>query len=142
MSRPLAIALAGAVLLAGAACSDSLAPSDVAGTWNATSVVFTSVANPSTNSGNVIALGFSLSITLNADGSASVTQDDGSGATTDTGTYTINGSDFSLTTGGDTSSGTIALNGNTLTVHITTGVTFDFGSGDEAATVALTLTRA
>jgi flagellar basal body rod protein FlgF len=144
MSRSLALALAGATLLGGAACSDSLAPADVAGTWDATSVVFTSVANPSTNSGNLILLGASLSMTLNANGSASVTTDDGTGPSTDTGTFAIDGSTFTLTLGGDVSTGTIELSGDTLTVRITTGVEFDFDDDgtDEAATAVIVLTRA
>jgi hypothetical protein len=135
--------LTGTLLLGGAACSDSLAPADVAGTWDATSVVFTSVADPSTNSGNLITQGASLSITLAEDGSASLTQDDGSGPSTDTGTYTINGSDFTLTLGSDTSTGTIDLNGDTLTIHINTGVQYSFGGGaEEDATLVVILTRA
>lgn len=144
MSRSLTLALAGSLLLGSAACSDSLAPEDVAGTWDATSLVFTSVAAPATNSGNLIAAGFSLSLTLNASGTASVTIDDGTGPTTDTGTFTIDGSDLTLTLGGDPSTGTIELNGNTLTVRLTTGVDFDFDDDgvDEAATAVIVLSRA
>ena len=144
MSRSLAATLAGAALLGGLACSDSVAPAEVVGTWNATSVVFTSVASPSTNSGNLILQGFSLSITFGADGSASLTSDDGSGPSTDTGTFAISGSNLTLTLNGDTSTGTIELNGDTLTVRIITGAEFDFnGDGtDEVATVVVVLTRA
>jgi flagellar basal body rod protein FlgF len=144
MSRSLAIALTGAVLLGGAACGDSLAPADVAGTWNATSAVFTSVADPSTNSGNVIAQGASLSITLGENGSASLTIDDGSGPDTQSGTFSIDGSNLTLTLDGDVSTGTIELNGDTLTVRITNGPQFDFDNDgtDEDATVVVILTRA
>lgn len=144
MSRSLAVALGGATLLVGAACSDSLAPADVAGTWDATSVVFTSVADPSTNSGNVILAGASLSITLGENGSASLTIDDGSGPDTQTGTFSIDGSDLTLTLNGDVSTGTIELNGDTLTVRINTGAQFDFDNDgtDEDATLVVILTRA
>ncbi len=143
MSRSLALALAGSLLLGGAACSDSLAPEDVAGTWNATSFVFTSVAAPATNSGNLIAQGASLSLTLNANGTLSITLNDGTGPTTDAGTYAIDGSNLSLTIDGDPSSGTIELNGNTLTIRLTTGIEFDFDDDgvDEPATAVIVLSR-
>lgn len=135
--RPMAVlGVVGAL-----ACSDSVAPADIAGTWNATSFVFTSVADPTT-SVEAIDFDISLSITFDAGGVITLRITEGGVTDTETGTYTINGSTFSITTNGDTSTGTISRSGNTLTIQLNTGVEFDFDDDgtDEPARVTIILT--
>ncbi|MDH4043700.1 MAG: lipocalin family protein [Gemmatimonadota bacterium] len=137
--RPLALlGIVGAV-----ACSDSLAPTDIAGTWNATSFVFTSVADP-TESVDVLDFGVTLSMTFEAGGAVTLRITEGGSTETETGTYTIDGSTFSITTSGDTSTGTISKSGNTLTLRIDTGVEYDFDDDgtDDPARAVVTLTAA
>lgn len=125
------------------ACSDSVAPEDIAGTWDASTFVFTSVANPGTSL-DLIDAGYSASLTFNANGTYSISFTEPGGVPdTDNGTYTIDGDTFTLDAGtSDEVSGTISLSGDTMTIRITTGLQFDFGGGtEEAATAVIVLTR-
>jgi len=136
--------LAVAGLAVAFACSDAVAPEDIAGTWTATQFEFTSVANSSVTF-DVIGEGGSASLTFNANGTYSITFALGGPPETDSGTYAIDGSRFTLDEGtGDEVSGTIDLSGDTLTLRITQGIEFDFDDDgtDEAATVVIVLTRA
>jgi hypothetical protein len=130
-------------LATAVACGDSVAPEDIAGDWTATSFVFTSVDDPDLTA-DIIDLGGSVSLTLNANGTYSITFTLGGVPETDGGTYTIDGSDITLDEGdSDEVSGTIDLSGDTMTIRLTDGVEFDFDDDgtDESATVVIVLTR-
>lgn len=134
-----ALALVG---LAGVlACSDAVAPEDIAGDWTATSFVFTSVADPD-ESVDIIDAGGSLSTTFEADGDYAITYSFAGSTDTDGGTYTIDGDHITLDDGTDPISGTIELSGDTMTLRLT-GAEFDFDDDgtDDPATVLIVLTR-
>ena len=134
----------GAAIAVGCGDSTGVQPDDLAGTWNATSVTFTSVANSST-SVEVIGLGATLTIVIQSNGSVSLAFNvPGETPSTDTGTLSVSGSDFTLVIDGDTSTGTITRNGDVVTLSIQTGVEFDFDDDgtDEAATAVIVLQKA
>jgi hypothetical protein len=128
--------------VAAVACGDAVAPEDIAGTWNATSLVFTNTADPS-ETFDAVAAGVDLSITFGSGSAVSLTITEGGFTETENGTYTLDGSDISLTLGGDVSSGSVNLSGTTLTLTLTTGVEFDFDDDgtDEPARLAAVLTK-
>ena len=151
MSPTIRRALAATALLLTAACSSNdsttgvnggVTVSDLAGTWTATSLVFTSVANPSTSL-DAIAGGATFVMQIASSGSYTVTTTTpGQSPDVSTGTITLNGSNIHLAEPTDTIVGTYTLNGNHLTLHLTSGINFDFsGSGDEPATIDGSLTR-
>jgi hypothetical protein len=143
MRSAVGLVIAGLVVGA-AACSDSNAPAtdEFVGTWNATSMVFTRVAD-TTQKMDVIALGATFRITFAADSTwqsiqtAPLTQPD-----TSTGTWAASIDVLTLTQTGQ--SGNIMFNfvlsGNTVT--LTGGnVDWDFGTGDEPAKLSITATK-
>ncbi len=142
---PRRLALASLLLL-GAACSSDKptgpSVSALVGTWDATQITLTSQANPS-NTIDGIASGLGIELTFDASGGyTAVTTTQGISPDTATGTATVNGNAITLTDAtNEVTSGTFSVNGNTLTVHFTQGLTFDFGSGDEAATLDATLIK-
>ncbi len=142
------IGLGGLALVAAAslaACDDDptgLTPEELAGTWDATAASVSNPADP-TQTLDLIALGMVFSLTLQADGSLSVSIDIGDGPDVDTGTYTIDGNEFGMLIQGDLVSGTIALAGNVLDVSLTSGIEWDFEDTgiDVPATLDLELVR-
>ncbi len=137
-------------LILMAACTDAtgvasdvgtgVAPDDLAGTWTATSMVFTSLEHPEL-SANVVAEGATMTLTLRADGTFSWTYVfPGEPTESDTGTYTVSGGTMTLfeTTGSETIA--ITWNGNTMT--LTMADVFDFNPGmEEPARLVISLTR-
>jgi hypothetical protein len=134
-----AVAIAAVAALA---CGDSLAPEDIAGTYEATTMVFSSQADPNTTA-DVLAAGYSFTIQFNADGTLETTFTIGGSTDTDSGTYVIDGNDITLNIDGDPASGTIDRSGDTLTIDLTTGVEFDFDDDgtDDPATLRLVVER-
>lgn len=142
MQRPMGLIAAGLVLGA-AACSDTSAPMDsFVGTWNATKMVFTSVADTATKL-DVIALGATFRMTLAADSTwRAITTEPLATPDTTTGTWSAGVDVLTLEETGQ--SGNIqfqyVMSGNTVT--LTGGsVDFDFGGGDEPATLSITATK-
>jgi hypothetical protein len=142
MSRPFVRSLTALAAVATLACSDSLAPEDIVGTWDATSMVFTRVAAPST-SVNFIAMGVDVELVFASGGVVTLTFTEGMDTETDTGTWTLDGESITLTFDGDPATGTVTLDGDTLTVNLATGVEYDFDDDgtDEAATLRIVMTR-
>lgn len=143
MRNAAGMVIAGLVL-AAAACSDSGAPPTDAfvGTWNATKMEFTRVAD-TTEKVDVITLGVTFRITFAAADTwqaimtAPLTQPD-----TTSGTWTASLDLLTLQETGQAFSVEFqfVLSGNTVT--LTGGdVEFDFGTGDEAATLSITATK-
>jgi hypothetical protein len=137
------IAIAGLVL-AAAACSDSGAPSidSFVGTWNATRMEFTRVANPADKE-EIIAGGATFQITLKADSTWSgvLTVPPGA-ADTASGTWSASLDVLTIVTTGMSGEQQFdyVLSGTTLTLS-GANTDWDFGSGDEAATLSITLTK-
>jgi hypothetical protein len=135
--------IAAALVLGAAACSDTSAPmEDLVGTWNATAMVFTRVAD-TTEKVDVIALGATFRMTLAADSTWTAIQTVPL-AVPDTATGTWTASLDVLTLEETGQSGNMqfqyVMSGNTVT--LTGGsVDFDFGFGDEPATLSITATK-
>lgn len=143
MSRSALGALVAVGVVLPVACSDTLAPEDIAGTWNATSMVFISSNNPAITE-DVITLGAEFSITFRGDGTLTSTFDFEDSTSTDTGTYVLDGSDIALTIEGDVVSGRITKTGDELRINVSEGLEYDF-DGDEVedpAALLLVMTEA
>ena len=139
----------GSLLLAASlgACSDStgLDPDDIAGTWVASVWVFTNPANTS-QTADIMALGGSFMLVLNADGTfTSTIQEPGDDLPdVDTGTYEVVGSLITIAESGQGSpTGFQAVrNGDSMTLT-TSGEDFDWDDDgqDDPASMRLVLNR-
>jgi hypothetical protein len=102
-------------------CSDTAAPSDpadLAGTWNATSMVFVDDADP-TVSVDVVTMGASFQLVIAADGTFTGAFAMGSEIEPFAGTIAISGTNLIITDSldpTDTSTVAFTLDGNTLTL--------------------------
>lgn len=119
-----------AALLGGMACGDGLAPADLAGTWNATTMQFIDQEDPSRPPIDVIAQGAEFSITFFADGTLRTTFIEDGNTETTTGIYSISGSTIVINDG-VAKGGTIQRSGDTLTIELFSGIEYDF-TGDGA----------
>ena len=125
-----------------AGCGDST-PEEVAealaGTWNATSVVFTNKAN-SSETFDLLAGGESVNITFTAAGgfSGSFTELGGTG-----GTFVVQGTNLIFTNPGKSDPDTAAftLSGNTLTLTVDDEFDFDDDGVDESASLIIVLQK-
>jgi len=137
--RHLRLAVASTVLAAGlAACSDSTSPDELAGTYDATVFEFTNVEDTDQQV-DVVDLGAAVEITITAAGAFTLDVD----GDVETGTIAIDGDEVTITIGGDASTGTIDQNGDTVTINLDTGISFDFDEDgtDEDATLRVVMTR-
>ena len=122
-----------------AGCGDST-PEEVAealaGTWNATSVVFTNKAN-SSETFDLVAAGGSANVTFTAAGGFS-------GSFTDLGgTFVVEGTNLIITNTGESDLETVAftLSGNTLTLTVDDEFDFDDDGVDESASLIIVLQK-
>ena len=122
-----------------AGCGEST-PGEVAealaGTWNATSVVFTNKAN-SSETFDQLAGGGSVTITFTAAGGFS-------GSFTELGgTFVVQGTNLIVTNTGESDPHPVAftLSGNTLTLTVDDEFDFDDDGVDESASMAIVLQR-
>ncbi len=147
--RTLIAPLLAVTFLAG--CGDSIGadgtPEEVAnalaGTWNATSFVFTNDAN-SSETFDLLADGGSFSITFTAAGQFSGSSTFEGATDTFSGTYVVQGTNLITTDTGEIESETIAftLSGNTLTLALDDEFDFDDNGIDEPATLVIVLQKA
>ncbi len=136
-------------------CSDSTDPDSIgpestpeeitaalAGTWTATSFVFTNVAN-SSETFDMIANGGSFTLTLTADGQFTGTLTGPGENETFGGTYVAQGANLILTDELEPDSETVAftLSSNTLTITGDDEFDFDEDGTDEAAIMTIVLQR-
>ena len=150
------LGLAAAVVtgvMVGTACSDSLAPEAIAGSYAVSVWELTSVATPSTQE-EWIAGGVTISFVIGADGSFAVTATWDETATVDpsgglnwefsgvtlSGTIAIDGSTVTISLP-DPCSGPISRSGDTLTWTLPECVMRDFGDGEELATLRVVAKR-
>ncbi len=140
--RHLTISTLALILMTG--CGDDgtgVDADDIAGTWTATSMLFTADADANDTADIIVDDVATLVIVFGADNTYSFTftfppQPDEN----ETGTYSVSGNTLTTTpTGGVAETTTISRNGNTMT--LTDDDDWDFGAGDEAATLVITLTR-
>ena len=141
----LAAALAAGGIL-GACGSDTTGSGlpNLVGVWTITKFEFVRVANPSTKV-DLIALGGSGHVTFNSNGTWATTLTfPGLAPLTSSGTYTETATSLTLVdtsqSPSETSTFAMTVSGNVRTATGGTA-TFDFGSGDEAATLNVTATK-
>ena len=140
------LALLGVLGGLGAGCSEDSTGTElpnIVGTWHATSAVVTNVASPTTTV-NLVTLGATIQVVFNANLTYSSTVNiPGEAAEVSTGTYVVTATQLTLhddqPSGGDTVVFSLALGGGTLTLTGGSPFSFDFGAGEVAATLALTL---
>jgi hypothetical protein len=130
--------------LAAAGCGDSPSAvqlSDLVGTWTITTLEFRALGG--TARVDLIGdQGATATMTVESDGTFSLTiTEQGLPPATDTGTITLGANEVVLVIGSDSSEGTIARDGGTVTMVLDTGVEFDFDEDglDEAATLRMVL---
>jgi len=130
-----------------AACTDAtggtgVEPDDLAGTWTATSIVFTSVADP-TLSVDEVADGATMSLTLSASGTYSWTfVFPGEPTENETGTYMVSGSTLTIDPTGTKGPETMTISRNGDTMTLTLADEYDFTLDVFVpATLVITLTR-
>ena len=140
--RNLTISALALILMTACTEATGVELDDLAGTWTAESIVFTSVADP-TLTVDVRDEGTTMSLTLGADGTFSWAFGfPGEASENETGTYTVFGNTMTITEWGegDTETITIARVGDTLT--LTLEDVFDFTEGVEVdAMMVIVLTR-
>ena len=137
-------------LILMAACTEAtgvgVEPDDLAGTWTSTSLILTSVADPTVSMDLVAEEGALVTLVLGADGTYTFTFVSNVEPTeNETGTYTVSGS--TMTVNPVTPAGlepeviTIARVGDTLTLTLDDEIVFSAGSNAEAAVLVIVLTR-
>ncbi|MBE0591882.1 MAG: lipocalin family protein [Gemmatimonadales bacterium] len=138
--------LAGMVALAAtlANCGDSVSPESLVGTWDATELRFTNLANAS-QSVELVAGGGSFTITLSANDTYQATiMVPGADPDVTSGTWVYTDLDGLTLTETGQAVGTdidVTLSGDTMTITSTDGITFDFGAGDVPVRLNGTLAR-
>ncbi len=144
--KHLTISALALILIAGCGDDDGVGvePDDIAGTWTATSMLFTSTADPTVTADLVVDDMAVLTIVFGSNGSYTFTfvfPPDPTEDEIEIGTFTVSGTTMTITpTGGTAESFTIDRDGDTMT--LTDDDDYDFGSGtDELATLVITLTR-
>jgi len=115
---------------------------DVAGNWHASRAQVTSVAN-SANTIELIAFGATIQVVFSANHTFVTTATfPGEAPDVSTGTYTVTATKLTLTndqaSGGDIQVFDVALNNGTLLLTNGT-INFDFGAGDVASKLSITL---
>lgn len=147
----LPLLLVGAVAVA---CNDNKTTptgptiADLAGTWNATSVVLTWDANPSIKVDPVQAFGATITLEITTAGRFTFTIDvPGQPLDVTTGDFTLNGTNFTLTNDADPTdvlSGSFTLSGNNLSITVQHAELLDFdGDGvEDPALLEAQFTRA
>ena len=140
--RNLTISVLALILMTACTEATGVELDDLAGTWTAHSIVFTSVADP-TLIVDVTDEGTTMSLTLGADGTFSwAFVYPGEASENETGTYTVFGNTMTITESGEDhpETITIARSGDTLT--LTLEDVFDFTEGVEVdAMMVIVLTR-
>ena len=144
------LTISALALILMAACTDAtgvegtgVEPDALAGTWTATSLVFTQTAAPN-QIVEEVSLGATMTLMLAADGSYTFAGTfPNEPAENETGTYIVSGSTMTITPADVTKAPEtmgISRNGNTLTLTMTD--TYDFTLGvEEPATLVAILTR-
>ncbi len=133
-------------LLLMTACGDAtgVEPDDLAGTWTATSIVFTQTAAPNATLDVVDVDGATVTLVLAAEATYTFTFTSPLEPTeNEAGAYTVTGTNLNLSpTGtGSPETFTISRDGDTMTLTGSDTFEFDPQVGEEAATMVITLTR-
>lgn len=139
---------AAMALIVMSACTEGagvgLEPNELAGTWVASSMVFTSVADNTLSVDVVAAEAAVVTLVLGVDGTYTFSFVSSLETDQEAGDYTVSGNTLTVTpttpAGLDAESMTISRNGDSMT--LTLADFFDFVDGvEEAATLVITLAR-
>jgi len=145
--KHLTISALALILIAGCGDDDGVGvePDDIAGTWTATSMLFTSTADPTVTADLVVDDMAVLTIVFGSNGSYTFTfvfPPDPTEDEIEIGTYTVGETTITLTPTGSSQTETFAIERDGDTMTLTDDDDYDFGSGtDEPATLVITLTR-
>ena len=142
------LTISALALILMAACTDAtggtgVEPDDLAGTWTSTSLILTSVVNPSMSMDLVAEEGAAVTIVLRADGTYTFTfVSDVEPTENETGTYTVAANIMTITpTDGFEETIVILRDGNTMTMTLDDEIVFIDGTNAEAAVMVIVLTR-
>ena len=142
--RHLTISALALILMTSCGDATGVTADDLTGTWTASSMVFTSTADPTLSADIVAVDGATLTLVLVADTTYTLTVTvPPDPVEIDMGSYEVVGSILTLSPSGTGSPEPFALsrNGNTMTLT-DSAETFDFTPDvDEAATLVITLSR-
>ncbi len=134
-----------ALLAAGSlACDDDgiqVSRGGLAGTWVATSALFTSVADTTVTFDPIVEDDATLTLVIRSDDTATLTTVLDGVTEVDDGTIAVDGAMITLDFGGEPTTGTFDRSGDRLDITLETEVSFDFGAGEEPATLDLELVR-
>ena len=124
-----------------AACGESLSPESLAGTYDVTTLELINPDNPSQTFDELEGIPCNYTITITAAGGITVTCD----GETSTGTIVIDGDGVTLTLDGEPGTGTISRDGDTVTIYLNDVETNDWDAApdtpDTAADIRLVMTK-
>jgi hypothetical protein len=129
-----AISILGLAVAAGCGDSTGVQPADLEGTWRVTDLVYTGVVGD-VRVDVIVDFTATAVIVIEADGAFQMTITIGGDNDGDSGTLTVTGNEIEMDFGGQLASGTIARDGETVTIELDSGVEFDFdqnGTDDPA----------
>ena len=143
--RHLTISTLALILMTGCGDATGVEPDDLAGTWTASSVIFTEIAAPNATVDIVATESAAVSLVLRADSTYTLTITvPPEAADIESGTYEVLGTVLTLSQTGEGSPEpfTIARDGDTMTLT-DTDEEFDFNDDqtETPATLVITLTR-
>ena len=143
--RHLTISTLALILMTACGDATGVEPDDIAGTWTATSIIFTQTAAPNATVDIVAVDGAAVTLVLLADATYTFTFTSPLEPTeNEAGAYTVTGTNLNLSpTGtGSPETFTISRDGDTMTLTDPDEM-FEFDSvvGDEPAALVITLTR-
>ncbi len=152
MTRHRAFSILGAMVVAAtAACSsnstgtnNNSGPPNLTGTWTISKYEFVSVAHPTTKVDVIVTLGYTgVAVLSDASKTWSVSVYQGTTVINQAaGTYTETATTVTFTQTGQTPSVfNLSVSGNTATLTDGNNSTYNFGNGDEAATVNITFVK-
>ena len=140
--RNLTFSTLALVLMAGCGEDDGtgVEADDIAGTWTATSALFTQTAPPNATADPVVDDGAVVTFVLSEDGGYVFTFVLLPENETELGTYTVSGTTLTIIpVAGTAETFEVARDGDTMT--LTDDDTFDFTGTEEPASLVITLTR-
>ena len=143
--RHLTISTLALILMTGCGDDDGMGtdPDDIAGTWTATSMLFTEKAAPNLTVDLVVDEGAVLTLVLSEDETYAFSFVLDPEDESEVGTYTTTSTSITITPvtpAGDAETFGLVRDEDVMTLTDTDEM-FDFGTGDEPATLVITLTR-
>ncbi len=143
--RNLTVPTLALVLMTGCGDATGVEPDDIAGTWRATSAVFTQVSDPTMTADPVVDDGAVVTLALGSNLNYTFSSVLAPESDTESGTFEVTGSTLTLTPSPPTAEPeqtfTIVRDGDSMTMTGTDTYEFDPQVGEEVATLVVTLVR-